>query len=226
MRFEERLLEIRKSCGMSQEALAEKVGVSRQAVSKWETGEAQPDYTKLIALADALEVSLDYLCGREPRVENIPTTVTENPEKKQKVWVTLVAIIAVLIVGVVGLFAGWQIANREQGPVEPAAPQLPDEFSVTGVEFTCNQNGLYYKFVPSVSGEQFVYQICFISSDGEKTVYDIENSTGGCAGKTDLQSGSGYTVVAVVSNGEESRMVTIATGLSFGDGRASWHPEQ
>ena len=48
----------------TQEQLAEKLGVSRQAVTKWECGETIPDLSKLIALADCFEVSLDKLIGR------------------------------------------------------------------------------------------------------------------------------------------------------------------
>ena len=64
MTFSEVLIKRRKELGFSQETLAEKVQVSRQAVSKWETGEAMPDMAKLIALSDALGLSMDALCGR------------------------------------------------------------------------------------------------------------------------------------------------------------------
>ena len=66
MTFSQRLSQARKARGMNQETLAHQVGVSRQAVSKWETGDALPDLPRLLALADALELPLDDLCGREP----------------------------------------------------------------------------------------------------------------------------------------------------------------
>ena len=56
-----RLFELRKNHGLSQEELAEKLGVSRQAVSKWERGEASPDTDNLIALAKLYGLSLDEL---------------------------------------------------------------------------------------------------------------------------------------------------------------------
>lgn len=68
MKFSSQLVHYRKSKGMSQEELAALVGVSRQAVSKWETEEALPDLNKAIALAEALGVSLDALCGNETAV--------------------------------------------------------------------------------------------------------------------------------------------------------------
>ncbi len=59
----DRLVELRRAYGLSQEELAEKLGVSRQAVSKWERGESSPDTDNLIALAKLYRVSLDELLG-------------------------------------------------------------------------------------------------------------------------------------------------------------------
>ena len=56
-----KILYCRKRAGLSQEALAEKLGVSRQAVSKWETGEAVPELSKLVLLAAAFGVTTDWL---------------------------------------------------------------------------------------------------------------------------------------------------------------------
>ena len=61
MSFSENLQTIRKQNGLSQEELAELLGVSRQAVSKWELGEGYPEVEKLIVLARKLNVSLDSL---------------------------------------------------------------------------------------------------------------------------------------------------------------------
>jgi transcriptional regulator with XRE-family HTH domain len=61
MKFEEKLQTLRKSKGMSQENLADVIGVSRQAVSKWELGVSLPDMDKLIALSALFNVSIDYL---------------------------------------------------------------------------------------------------------------------------------------------------------------------
>lgn len=60
-----RIQALRKQHGLSQEELAERVGVSRQAVSKWEVDAAVPETDKLLALAKALGVSVDALLGNE-----------------------------------------------------------------------------------------------------------------------------------------------------------------
>lgn len=61
MELHEKIVLYRKKNGLSQEALAEKIGVSRQAVSKWETGDALPEVTKLKSLAETFNVTVDFL---------------------------------------------------------------------------------------------------------------------------------------------------------------------
>ena len=61
MSFGNNLKEIRKQRGITQEGLAELLGVSRQAISKWESDSGYPETEKLIAISRELDVSLDYL---------------------------------------------------------------------------------------------------------------------------------------------------------------------
>ena len=65
MSFGENLQRIRKKNQLSQEALAEMLGVSRQAVSKWELGDGYPEVDKLLILSKKLNISLDSLLGSE-----------------------------------------------------------------------------------------------------------------------------------------------------------------
>lgn len=65
----QRLAELRRERGFSQEGLAEQLGLSRQAVSKWERAESAPDMGNLIALADLYGVTLDELLRVSPEVE-------------------------------------------------------------------------------------------------------------------------------------------------------------
>ena len=64
-----RLVELRRANGYSQESLALKLGISRQAVSKWERAEASPDTDNLIALARLYRISLDELLLHTPERE-------------------------------------------------------------------------------------------------------------------------------------------------------------
>lgn len=69
-----RLAELRRTHGLSQEELAERLGVSRQAVSKWERAESSPDTDNLIALAQLYGVTLDVLLGLQ-----LPPAIPEKP---------------------------------------------------------------------------------------------------------------------------------------------------
>ncbi len=67
MTIADRIQSLRKAKGMSQEELADRVGVSRQAVSKWESEQATPDLDKVVIMSDIFEVTTDYLLkGIEP----------------------------------------------------------------------------------------------------------------------------------------------------------------
>lgn len=61
MTLSEKLQNLRKAAGFSQEALAERLNVTRQAVSKWETGEGKPDIDNLLPLAKLLGTTVDYM---------------------------------------------------------------------------------------------------------------------------------------------------------------------
>ena len=75
-----RLYELRKQQGLSQEELAEKLGVSRQAVSKWERSEASPDTDNLIALAKIYDLTLDELIFGEKQTEEKEEPTEETIE--------------------------------------------------------------------------------------------------------------------------------------------------
>ena len=64
MNIADRIQYLRKQKGYSQEELADKVGVSRQAVSKWESEQTTPDLEKVIAMSELFEVTTDYILGR------------------------------------------------------------------------------------------------------------------------------------------------------------------
>lgn len=74
MKLQEKIYYCRKKAGLSQEALAEQLGVSRQAISKWETGEAEPEISKLRLLATAFGVTTDWLLSED------------EPEKEKSVY--------------------------------------------------------------------------------------------------------------------------------------------
>lgn len=66
MEFKDKLKDIRKQKGLSQEALAEEIGVSRQAITKWETGKGLPDIENMKILAEIFKTTLDELISQVP----------------------------------------------------------------------------------------------------------------------------------------------------------------
>lgn len=67
--FTEKLQKLRRDAGMSQEALAEKVGVSRQTVAKWENGDSSPDLSDAVVMSEVFGVTLDELADTSKRGE-------------------------------------------------------------------------------------------------------------------------------------------------------------
>ena len=102
MPLSEKILSLRTRMGLSQEDLAEKLGVSRQSVSKWETGQSVPDLDKLIKLADLFQISVDELVreGERPQPPEPPQPqVVYVREKKQSLTGTQTAGVCLEIIG-------------------------------------------------------------------------------------------------------------------------------
>lgn len=96
----EKLLMLRKKRGLSQEQLAEQLQVSRQAISKWETGSSVPESDKLLAISEYFGVTLDYLMKEEADPGSMPEEPTQ-PESRKEVILG----VAVCIAGVFGLIS-------------------------------------------------------------------------------------------------------------------------
>lgn len=92
-KFSNNLYTLRKREGVSQEELAERLNVSRQAVSKWERGEALPDTENLLAIAELFEISLDALVNGTDIGNN------EQTEAKKKVKVEIGNMVKIDIAG-------------------------------------------------------------------------------------------------------------------------------
>ena len=111
MNMADRIQHLLKSKGISQEELADKVGVSRQAVSKWESEQSAPDIEKVILLSDFFDVTTDYLLkGIEPVSE-------KNTEKCDARVFSLVG----TVLNFIGLVAAIMIWIEEQTPISVAA---------------------------------------------------------------------------------------------------------
>ena len=87
MDFRDRLFDLRRQAGLSQEELANLLGVTRQAVQKWEAGLSRPDMDNLVSLANYFQVSLDFLVtGKEPSPPPAPTIVNNYYNDRPDRW--------------------------------------------------------------------------------------------------------------------------------------------
>lgn len=112
MNIADRIQHLRKAKGISQEELSDKIGVSRQAVSKWESEQSTPDIDKIILLSNYFETTTDYLIkGIEPTTEHI--SEAEHKEKPNALIFTL----AGTILNAVGLIAAFAIELTKQTPL-------------------------------------------------------------------------------------------------------------
>ena len=98
MKFEEKLMLLRKKSMLSQEQLAEKLDVTRQTVSKWELGQSKPDMDKLTAMSKLFNVSIDVLTNDEEIIDSDTSVKNEEKHKKRGMVVKRKFVLYILIV--------------------------------------------------------------------------------------------------------------------------------
>ena len=86
MKLSDKILKFRKQSGMSQEELAQKLNVSRQTISRWEIGSAQPDASNLLQLSKLFRVTADYLINEDYENDNdVPAVRNIEVQAKKKI---------------------------------------------------------------------------------------------------------------------------------------------
>ena len=110
MDISERLQELRKKEGYSQEQVAEMLGLSRQAISKWESGQGKPEIDNIIKLTEIYHVSADYiLLGTEKVSVPVPEKKELSQEYKKAIGIIVIiaatAIVTVLFITALGLLS-------------------------------------------------------------------------------------------------------------------------
>ena len=209
MEFSKNLSRERKARGLSQEELAARLGVSRQAVSKWETGEAAPDLSKLLALADALDLPLDTLCGREtsggpsaaPAAAEPSVPPAPGVSSRLRLWQGLCGVLALLLLAG-GVWIWYQRSTLVPSEDAPAESTLPDTFSAAGESFSWDsaRERLDFRFIPGIADESCSYQITFTGTDNVPHTFDAPYSGGVCTGSAELTPWDVYDVTVSVSD--------------------------
>ena len=93
MSLGERLYELRKKKGLSQEEVAEKLNVTRQSVSKWETDESKPDFDKIVPICELYEISTnELLSGTKEEKEEQEVEVINKDNKKKRALIISIAV--------------------------------------------------------------------------------------------------------------------------------------
>ena len=123
----EKLYKLRKNSGLSQEQLAEKINVSRQAISKWESGTAVPESEKLVTISNYFGVSVDYLLkDEEEKGIGTDSSVEEKPKMIAGIIICIAGIVSMIIWGLLSIFS----------------PETSDQMSESSM-ITIDGNGIF-----------------------------------------------------------------------------------
>ena len=94
MKFNEKLIKLRKEKGLSQEELGEKLNVARQTISKWELGETTSEMDKLVQISEIFDISLDNLIKDKQEVKTENNT---NTQKLAGIIITILKVCGILL---------------------------------------------------------------------------------------------------------------------------------
>ena len=171
MKFDEKLMSLRKAKGWSQEELANKIGVSRQTISKWESSQTIPDMNKLMELSKIFEISVDELINEENKDENknkvnIFTKINLKPTN-----ILLIIACILIFVGLIIIILLYKHRNSNKLYVE-------DIIMIT-YSFTITENVYVTEIYSFDENEQCVGSNFYVSvindSDYDNIVKDIIN---------------------------------------------------
>lgn len=130
MELTEKLISLRRENGLTQLALAEKMEVSRQTISRWESGEAFPSSDNLRRLGELYGVSVGYLMSNDAEQLTTAVAVVEKLEPK-KPWqkpVLIGVVIALIVALLMGtFFIGYQKGTKDTVPTYPVHTDILDE---------------------------------------------------------------------------------------------------
>ena len=194
MNLSEKIQLCRKRAGLSQEALAEKLNVSRQAVSKWETGAAEPELSKLRALAAAFGVTADWLLSEEDAADG----------------------------NSVGVSAGARedgAANSVSVRSDSASNTVGGPNTATGSGFACGDSSLSGESNAS-PGSGFARANSASNTVGGPNTASGSGSACGdssLSGESNASSGSGFACANSASNTVGGPRAAVGSGFTFRD---------
>ena len=131
MTLGQRIQELRKQQDLSQEALGEKLGVSRQAVSRWEMDGAVPEVDKLIALSKLFGVSINDLLGVDGTPEQGGQSETAAQTRGRRPWLLILFIVLLALSIALNVFFSLRFIRILDPPQAPSHPVRSAEYAYT-----------------------------------------------------------------------------------------------
>lgn len=173
MKLSDKILDLRKQNGLSQEELAEKLNVSRQAVSRWEVGSAQPDASNILQLSKLFGVTADYLLNDEfesdhdvPAVKNTETAAENKIKKIIGMCAAAFGLFGNLIIYILSRFIKVMIPH----PVYDNGKIIFYEYSseYTGYSYKYFVQEHHMEFLTILFGGLFVAGVIYIFANSDK----------------------------------------------------------
>lgn len=120
MKFNEKLMELRKKEGLSQEELGYKLNVTRQTISKWELGQTTPEMDKLIEISKVFNISVDELLRENEETVNVDSSIDDGVIKNEKknnkmyiiVLIAFIIVIACIVIKIISYFTSYNLFKK------------------------------------------------------------------------------------------------------------------
>ncbi len=148
MKLSEKLIVLRKESGWSQEDFADKLDVSRQAVSRWENGTALPDAQNILRISKLFNVTADYLLNDDyecridiPRVETAAEEITPSVRQKKHLYWYLIPAICMIVLSICVIAEIVKITNNP--PNEVHTHPVLTRVLENEIAPTCTEQGSY-----------------------------------------------------------------------------------
>ena len=203
--FPENLQRLRKAAGLSQEQLAERIGVSRQAISKWETGETAPEMGKLLQLCQVLSCGLDTLCFSASEGESAAASAGASlppaQQHRTRRFGPILALLAALLLGLGAGYLLWGGGNH----AAPDPQSIPEMCVTSCTEESFNRGGTLYLTLnvttDSLWQEDWTAELqCSPTGGGEVRSYPVRQDGGFLRGTAVLEAGQSCLLALTVSS--------------------------
>lgn len=208
MKFNEKLIELRKKEGLSQEELGYKLNVTRQTVSKWELGQTTPEMDKLVEISKIFNISVDELVKEQEITSNENPIIEDKPIIEKKNNKIVVIIIIVLIVILIFIIAPLMLFNKVAGNINQTQQNIFDSIfsmfnNVTDEETGENKNEYEEILNKLIEGQEK------ITEDAFNTTEDFNKSLEMLSGRQMGIITSEVLDKIITTNQKDDRKITV-----------------